>query len=140
MSRSLDDARLALESQPFSRLVKAEVVEYSSDAVELRLPIQEDVKQQHGFVHGGVVSYLADNALTFAGGAALGPNVVTSEYKINYVRPATGDYLIARASVIYKGRTQAVCRCDLYTLSEAGEKLCAVAQGTISLMGAPAPR
>lgn len=140
MSRSIDDARLALESQPFSRLVNAEVFQYSPEAVELRLPITENVKQQHGFVHGGVVSYLADNALTFAGGAALGPNVVTAEYKINYVRPATGDYLAARATVVYKGKTQAVCRCDVYAISDAGEKLCAVAQGTISLMGAPTPR
>ncbi len=140
MSRSIDEARFALESQPFSRLVKAEVLQYSPDAVELRLPISEEVKQQHGFVHGGVVSYLADNALTFAGGAALGPNVVTSEYKINYLRPATGNFLVARASVVYQGKTQAVCRCDLYAISDAGEKLCAVAQGTISLMGTPSPR
>lgn len=140
MSRSIEQARFALESQPFSRLLQAEVLEYSPEAVELRLPISAEVKQQHGFVHGGVVSYLADNALTFAGGAALGPNVVTSEYKINYLRPAMGDYLVARAAVVYKGKTQAVCRCDLYAVSDASEKLCAVAQGTIALMGAPSPR
>lgn len=98
------------------------------------MPLTENLKQQHGFAHGGVISYLADNALTFAGGAALGPAVVTSEYKINYVRPAVGDFLSARAVVVYAGKTQAVCRCEVYAITDQGEKLCAAAQGTIALM------
>jgi uncharacterized protein (TIGR00369 family) len=134
LERSIDDARKALQTQPFSNLLKAEVVHYASDGVELRVPLTENLKQQHGFAHGGVISYLADNALTFAGGAALGPAVVTSEYKINYVRPAVGDFLSARAVVVYAGKTQAVCRCEVYAITDQGEKLCAAAQGTIALM------
>lgn len=137
MERSIDSARQALQAQPFSKLLKAEIVHYASDGVELKVPLTEDVKQQHGFAHGGVVSYIADNALTFAGGAALGPAVVTSEYKINYVRPALGDFLSARAVVTHAGKTQAVCRCEVYAVTDDGEKLCALAQGTIALMRAP---
>ncbi|GAA3990129.1 PaaI family thioesterase [Comamonas faecalis] len=136
MSRSIEDARRVLDAQPFSRLVRAEMTQYTTQVVELRVPITEQIQQQHGFVHGGVVSYLADNALTFAGGMALGPGVVTSEYKINYVRPAVGDWLVVRATAVHAGRTQAVCRCDVYVLAGGTEKLCAVAQGTIALMGA----
>ena len=136
MSRSIEDARRVLDAQPFSRLVRAEMTQYTTQVVELRVPITEQIQQQHGFVHGGVVSHLADNALTFAGGMALGPGVVTSEYKINYVRPAVGDFLAARATAVHAGRTQAVCRCDVYAVSDGTEKLCAVAQGTIALMGA----
>ena len=136
MSRSIEDARRVLDAQPFSRLVRAEMTLYTTQVVELRVPITEQIQQQHGFVHGGVVSYLADNALTFAGGMALGPGVVTSEYKINYVRPAVGDWLVARATAVHAGRTQAVCRCDVYVLAGGTEKMCAVAQGTIALMGA----
>ena len=136
MSRSIEDARRVLDAQPFSRLVRAEMTQYTTQVVELRVPITEQIQQQHGFVHGGVVSYLADNALTFAGGMALGPGVVTSEYKINYVLPAVGDWLVARATAVHAGRTQAVCRCDVYVLAGGTEKLCAVAQGTIALMGA----
>jgi uncharacterized protein (TIGR00369 family) len=87
--------------------------------------------QQHGFVHGGVVSYLADNALTFAGGSLLG-DCVTAEYKLNYLRPAVkADKLIAVASVVGSGKTQAVCRCDVYMLRGDERTLCAAAQGTI---------
>lgn len=140
MSRTLDQARQVLTAQPFSALLGTELTQYGPDLIELRLAITDRVKQQHGFVHGGVVSYLADNALTYAGGAALGPAVVTSEYKINYVRPALGAALVARATVAHAGRSQAVCRCDVFAVAEDGsEKLCAVAQGTIALMGAQKP-
>ena len=71
----------------------------------------------------------------FVGGSVLGPGVVTSEYKINYLRPAIGNELIAKATVVYSSKTQAVCRCDLYVVSEGKENLCAVSQGTIVRIG-----
>ena len=83
MSISLEAAQRVLRAQPFSELLGAEVVRFSENMVELHVPILEHLKQQYGFVHGGVISYAADNALTFAGGYALGPSVVTSEFKIN---------------------------------------------------------
>jgi uncharacterized protein (TIGR00369 family) len=82
-----------------------------------------------------VLSYLADNALTYAGGTALNGPAVTSEMKINYVRPAIGERLIARAVAIHTGKTQSVCRCDVFVIKDGQEKLCAVAQGTIAAMG-----
>ncbi|MEC4719157.1 PaaI family thioesterase [Noviherbaspirillum sp. CPCC 100848] len=126
----------ALASQPFSRLVGTALTRFDAEGTELRVPIQESLKQQHGFVHGGVVSYLADNALTFAGGAALGTGVVTSEYKINYVRPAIGQELVARAAAVHAGKSQAACRCDIYVVNEGKELLCAIAQGTIARLAA----
>lgn len=131
MTISIDAARQVFQSQPFSRLLNAELVQFSNNGVELRLPVSEQIEQQNGFVHGGVIAYAADNALTFAGGSVLGPAVVTSEFKINYVRPAKGHALIARANVIHGGKTQAVCRCEVFSLASDGEVLCAVAQGTI---------
>ena len=95
------------------------------------------LKQQHGFVHGGVISYAADNVLTFAGGGALGTGVVTSEFKINYLRPAWGEALVARAEVVHCGRTQAVCRCDIFSSEGGAERLCAAAQGTIAKLPKP---
>ncbi|MGO4302122.1 MULTISPECIES: PaaI family thioesterase [unclassified Cupriavidus] len=127
--------RKVLASQPFSVLIGAELAALSPGKAELRLPTQHALLQQHGFVHGGVVSYLADNALTYAGGAAMAAPVVTSEYKINYVRPAIGDTLIARAECVTSGRQQAVVRCDVFVVRDGEEKLCAVAQGTIARLG-----
>lgn len=125
-----------LESQPFSKLVGAVLTRFDPEGTELRIPIKDALQQQHGFVHGGVISYAADNALTYAGGAVLGTAVVTSEYKINYVRPAIGQEIIARAVAVHAGKSQAVCRCDVFVVNEGKEILCAVAQGTIARLPA----
>ena len=102
----LGPGRRILASQPFSVLLGAELLRLADGRAELRIPIRGELKQQHGFVHGGVISYAADNALTFAGGSVLGADVVTSEFKINYLRPAQGDSLVARAAAIHCGRTR----------------------------------
>jgi uncharacterized protein (TIGR00369 family) len=132
MTVTLQAARAALRSQPFSVLLGAELTSFDSAGTELRVPITDQLKQQHGFVHGGVISYAADNALTFAAGFALGPAVVTSEFKINYIRPASGEALLARARIVHAGKSQAVCRCDVFAVSGAEQVLCAVALGTIA--------
>lgn len=135
MSEQLNVGKSVLASQPFSALIGAELVAFMEGHAEIRIPIRDDLKQQHGFVHGGVVSYAADNALTFAGGSVLGAGVVTAEFKINYLRPAMGDWLIARAQVIHAGKTQAVCRCDVFCVDSQQERLCATSQGTINRLG-----
>jgi uncharacterized protein (TIGR00369 family) len=130
--------RDVLASQPFSVLVGAELAALSPGNCELHLPVTAQVLQQHGFVHGGVISYAADNALTYAGGTALRVPVVTSEFKINYVRPAIGERLIARAHAVHSGKSEAVCRCDVFVMKGGEEKLCAVAQGTITALAGAA--
>ena len=123
--------REVLARQPFSILLGAQLSSLEPGRCELQVSIAEHLKQQHGFVHGGVLSYLADNALTYAGGTALRVPVLTGEFKINYVRPAVGDRLVARAEAVHIGKSQAVCRCEVYAVSASGERLCALAQGTI---------
>ncbi|UXI65998.1 PaaI family thioesterase [Tahibacter amnicola] len=119
-----------LVSQSFSRLLGTELCELSKGYAELSLRIREDLKQSHGFVHGGVVSYLADNCLTFAGATVLG-NCVTSEFKINYVMPTVGDLLVAKSTVLASALRQAVCECKVYVIRSQQSMLVAVAQGTI---------
>ncbi|WP_144150834.1 PaaI family thioesterase [Paraburkholderia sp. BCC1885] len=135
MTDLLDRARGALHAQPFSMLLGAQLMQASATELTLCLPIRDELRQQHGFVHGGVISYLADNALTFAGALALGPRVVTGEFKINYLRPAMNGTLVARAQVVYAGRTQATCQCNIFVMDDDRERLVAVAQGTINRIG-----
>ena len=123
--------RDVLAKQPFSVLLGAELAALSPGKVDLQLALKPEHLQQNGFAHGGIVSYLADNALTYAGGTAMQVPVVTSEFKINYVRPAVGERLIARASAEAVSKTQAVCRCEVFAVKDGAEKLCALAQGTI---------
>jgi uncharacterized protein (TIGR00369 family) len=130
VSKLFEFGRKILNDQPFSVLLGTKLELFEPGKAVLTLTVREELKQQHGFVHGGVVSYLADNVLTYAGGSVLGDSV-TSEYKINYLRPAIGEKLVARASVLASGKKQAVCQCEVFAIGDAGERLIAVAQGTI---------
>jgi len=130
MDNLFEFGKAILESQPFSQLIGAELTGFESGRAEISLVITDQLKQQHGFVHGGIVSYMADNCLTYAGGSVLGDSV-TSEYKINYVRPAMGETLVAKSTVLSSGKTQAVCECKVFALADGKEALVAVAQGTI---------
>lgn len=125
----------ALANQSFSVLMGAQLVALSPGHTELLIPLRPDFYQHHGFAHGGVVGYVADTALGFVGGAVLGPNAVSAEYKINFVQPARGEKLIARSTVIAAGKRQAICRCDVFAVDGANEYLCATAQGTIVKRG-----
>lgn len=131
MSDLLEFGKKILKNQPFSALLGTELEVFEPGTAVLTLEVREELKQQHGFVHGGVISYIADNALTYAGGSVLGDSV-TSEYKINYLRPAIGDKLVAKATVLSSGRNQAVCQCSVVVLGEGDERTVAVAQGTIN--------
>ena len=127
--------REVLAKQPFSTMLNARLDAFTPGIAELSVPVVPGLLQQHGFVHGGVLSYLADNALTFAGGSVLGDSV-TAEFKINYLRPAKdAERLLAVATVVGSGKTQAVCRCDIFVLRGGERTLCAAAQGTIRKAG-----
>jgi uncharacterized protein (TIGR00369 family) len=132
---TFDLGRQVLQQQPFSKLLGAQLTRLDSGCAELQMELRPDLLQQNGFAHGGVICYLADNALTYAGGLALGTGVVTAEFKINYVRPAIGRRALARAALVHAGKRQAVCRCDVFVLGDAGEQLVATALGTIAVAG-----
>lgn len=137
MSSTLDLelARKTLGEQPFSRLLGARLTAFGDGEATLELDIREELLQQYGYVHGGVLSYAADNTLTLAAGSVVGSGVLTSGFTIDYLRPATGAVLRARAQVVRAGRTRAVCRCDVLTVDDTGtETLCAVAQGDIAVL------
>ncbi|MFE1298057.1 PaaI family thioesterase [Streptomyces sp. NPDC057413] len=134
----LEEARKVLAAQPFSVLLGARLVAFGDGEAILELDIREELRQQYGFLHGGVLSYAADNALTFAAGSAVGSGLITAGFTIDYLRPAEGAVLRAHARVVRAGRTRAVCRCDLTTVAEDGtEALCAVAQGTVAVTPRP---
>ncbi len=136
----LESAQGVLAAQPFSRMLGARLVAFGDGEAVLELDVRDELRQQHGFVHGGVLSYAADNALTFAAGAAVGSGLLTAGMTIDYLRPAEGRTLRARATVVRAGRTRVVCRCEVSTVDDGGTAtLCAVAQGTVGVLARAAP-
>ena len=131
MVNYLEIGRQVLASQPFSQLLGAQMDDFSEGYVQLSLPLRPELMQQYGVAHGGVISYMADNALSFAGGSVLGMGIITSEFKINYLKKAQGERLVAQAKVVSTGRRQAVSTCEIWAVTGEEKVLCALAQGTI---------
>jgi uncharacterized protein (TIGR00369 family) len=131
-------ARTALASQPFSVLLGCRLAEFSRGGVALELDVREELRQHHGYVHGGAISYLMDNAIAFAAGAILGPDVITGGFTIDYLRPATGTLLTARAETVRAGSAHAVVRCDVFDLHGDGPHLCATGQGRVMVRSSAA--
>lgn len=137
MTYPIETARSILAAQPFSVLLGTVMTAFDEAGVELQLPVTGQLLQQHGFVHGGVLAYLADNALTYAAALPMGDGVLTADMKLNYIRPAIGELLIARAQSISAGKSQGVARCDIFIVKDGEEKLCAAAQGTVFRSSTP---
>ncbi|WTW92521.1 PaaI family thioesterase [Streptomycetaceae bacterium NBC_01309] len=128
----LRTASKTLEAQPFSVLLGARLAAFGDGGATIEVDVREELRQQNGFVHGGVLAYLADNTITFAAGTVLGPAILTAGFAVTYVRPASGTRLRARATVLTSTRSQAVCSCEIAAVDEDGsERICATAQGTV---------
>jgi uncharacterized protein (TIGR00369 family) len=108
---------------------------------ETSLLVQERMLQQHGFVHGGVIATLADHT---AGGAARSvsgeKDVLTVEFKINYLRPAIGDRLRCIATVLRPGKSVIVAEAMVYASNEGKETLVAKPTETLFLAEDPKSR
>lgn len=140
---TLDQARQALRAQSFNALMGANVVAFTPGEAILTLSPGADHLQQHGLVHGGVIAYLADNAVAFAGGSILGPSVVTRSLEIELLRAASRDTVltaIATASAHQAQDAVAVCRCEITAVAPSGEvRLVATAAGKVVRLGQRAP-
>jgi uncharacterized protein (TIGR00369 family) len=105
-------------------------------AVTLELPYRTEVAQQNGFFHGGAVGFLVDNATAAAAATRLkeGQSLLTAEYKINFLAPATGERLVCRAEVVKAGATLSVIEAKCFAVRGGDEKLCAVALASMAVV------
>ena len=119
--------------QGFMQHLGAELSELEPGRCEIQIPFQESLTQQHGFFHAGVQATAADNAAGYAAFTlmAASSSILSVEFKINLLSPASGEMLIARAEVVKHGRTLTVCRSEVYVVNEVAEKHCATAQVTL---------
>ncbi|TAL33042.1 MAG: PaaI family thioesterase [Spirochaetes bacterium] len=103
---------------------------------ETTLALQPRHLQQDAVVHAGVLGTMADHTAGGAGMTLMGAQeyVLTVEYKINLLRPATGSALFCRAEVLKPGSAVTVCESMVYAGSDAGGKLVAKATVTLAVM------
>lgn len=108
--------RGSFERQKVMTLLGAQLESVSPGEVVIRLPFREDLTQQHGFLHAGVVAAIADSACGYAALSLMDADtgVLTVEYKINLLNPAAGGYFTAIGRVTKPGRNVTVCTGDVY--------------------------
>ena len=130
--------RSSFSKQGLMSTLGAELGAISPGSVEIILRPTPAITQQHGFVHAGAVSAIADSAAGYAALSLMpaGTGVLTTEFKINLMSPATGERIIARGRVIKSGRTLTVAQSDVFAESGGREKLVALLTATMmSLKG-----
>ena len=115
-------------------LIGAELTRVEAGLVEITLPYRADLAQQHGYLHAGIVTTIADSACGYAAYSLMPPNseVLSVEFKVNMLRPAKGKTFSAVAEVIKAGKTLTVVRADVFGMDHQGQReLVATMLGTM---------
>ena len=117
-------------------LIGATLESVEPGRVEIALPYRDDITQQKGFVHGGIIGMIADTACGYAAFSLMPADcsLVTVEYKINILAPAQGD-LTARGEVVKAGRTLTIARAEVY--ARDGKHVATMQQTLMMLPGTP---
>ncbi|HEX8034865.1 MAG TPA: PaaI family thioesterase [Ktedonobacterales bacterium] len=105
-------------------LLGAEMTEVQPGMTEIVLPFREALTQQHGFVHAGIITAIADSACGYAALSLMPPDVgvLTVEYKVNLLNPAAGERFVARGQVVKPGRTIMVCTGEVVAERDDGTR------------------
>jgi uncharacterized protein (TIGR00369 family) len=130
----VEEIRQSFARQSVMQLIGAELGQIEPGLVEIKLPYRSDLTQQHGYLHAGIVSTIADSACGYAAFSLMPPGseVLSVEFKVNLLRPARGQHFVARAEVVKAGKTLTVVRADVFGVSEQNEnELVATMQGTM---------
>jgi uncharacterized protein (TIGR00369 family) len=125
--------RASFAKQAFMTTIGARLSRVAPGEVEIELATRDDLTQQHGFLHAGVVASAADSACGYAALSLMpaGAAVLSVEFKINMLAPAAGDRIVARAHVIRAGRTVTVCWADVAAFTGGEERLVATMVATM---------
>jgi uncharacterized protein (TIGR00369 family) len=127
------EIRASFTRQGLMRVFGAAIAEIAVGRCVISAPFTEAAGQQDGYFHGGAVGAIADTAGGYAAMSLLplGSDVLTLEYKINFIRPAKGEALIAAGGALKAGKTMTVVRIDVHVQRDGERHLCAAMQQTI---------
>ena len=138
-SPNITEAKRVLDASTFTKFLGLQVEELGDGYCRTVLPMRAEFLNQGGITHGGLYGVVADHTAGTAASAAVpeGMRVLTSEYKINLIRPSKCDKLITEGRVIKSGRRLIVGDAKVYA-DEINEKsLLAVALFSFAVVGKP---
>jgi uncharacterized protein (TIGR00369 family) len=119
--------RSSFARQTFMVTIGARIAALSPGKCDVEMPFRADLCQQHGYLHGGVVTAIAANAAGYAALTLMPANssVLGVEYKINLLEASKGERFLARGTVIKPGRTLSIVECDVHAESAGKQHLVA---------------
>ena len=129
-----EEIKQSFAKQTIMGLIGAELTRVEPGVIEITMPYRPDLAQQHGYLHAGIVTTIADSACGYAAYSLMPPEseVLSVEFKVNLLRPAKGERFLAAAEVVKAGRTLTVVRADVFGLDHDGQReLIATMLGTM---------
>lgn len=113
-----DRVRENFARQRLMETIGARLVHVLPGEVTIELPCRDDLTQQHGYVHAGVVTSIVDSACGYAAYSLMPADseVLSVEFKVNLLAPAAGERLLARSRIVRAGRTLTVCQGDVFSV------------------------
>lgn len=128
-----EQIKLGFARQNVMNAIGARLRKVAPGEVEIELNFREDLTQQHGYLHAGIVTIIADSACGFAAYSLMPENseVLTVEYKVNFMAPARGEKFVATGRVIKPGRTLTVCVGDVIAIDGEARKTIGIIQTTM---------
>ncbi len=128
------NVRESFSKQTAMTTIGAQLITVEPGLVEIAIPYRADLTQQHGYLHGGIITTIADTACGYAAFTLMPANseVLSVEFKVNLLRPAKGKRFVATTEVIKPGRTLTVARADVVSVDEDEKReLIATIQATM---------
>jgi uncharacterized protein (TIGR00369 family) len=138
MTEAIDPAfesrvRANFAEQRAMQLIGARLASVAAGEVVIELPFRDDLTQQNGYIHAGVITTILDSACGYAAFTLMPADsgVLSVEFKVNLLAPAKGDLIRAVAMVKRAGRTLTVCNADAIAVDGANETVCATMLATM---------
>ncbi len=130
------EAQRIFSAAPFTRDLGIRLESVAPGECHTSLLLTERHLQQDGFVHAGVQATLADTTAGAAGATLIEPGqyVLSAEFKINLLRPATGSQLTCTAKVLKAGSTLTVVESEVFCGSAEASRLVSKATVTLAIV------
>ena len=107
----IETAKNSFKKQGFMKTIGAKIVSIEKGLVKIECELNEKLTQQHGFFHAGVLTSICDVACGYAALSAMPKNsdVLTVEFKTNFIRAANVKKIVATGKVVKSGKTLTFC-------------------------------
>lgn len=124
-------------AQGLMQTLGAELIHVSQGEVHIAMHPRPELSQQHGYIHAGALTSIVDSACGYAALTVAPPGceILTVEFKVNFMRPAVADRFVAIGRVMKVGKTLTVCQGEV--IGEQGSERNSIALMQATMVNVP---